>query len=270
MMEMPHSSKKQRHIRDLFSLQGRVALITGASGQLGSSLARALHEAGARLILLDKNPTRCEAWASRHTTTDQEILSLEADVTVKASLEAALSASIKRFKTIDILINNAGIGIFTPFESRTEEEFQAVLDVNLKGTFLCTQVFSAPMKKQKAGSIVNIGSIYGLVSADPRIYGDSGRNSSEVYAATKAGIIHMSRYYAVHLAPHKIRVNVISPGGVFNHQKEDFVQNYVQKIPFDRMATEEDLNGAVVYLASDASSYVTGHNLIVDGGFTIW
>ena len=127
------------------------------------------------------------------------------------------------------------------------------------------------MRKEKnSGSIINIGSIYGIVSGDPRIYTDSARNTSEVYGASKAGVIHMTKYFAVHLAPFDIRVNCISPGGVFNNQGEDFVKNYSYKTPLGRMAKDSEITSAALFLASDESSYITGHNLVVDGGFTAW
>jgi NAD(P)-dependent dehydrogenase (short-subunit alcohol dehydrogenase family) len=127
------------------------------------------------------------------------------------------------------------------------------------------------MREQGGGNIINIGSMYGVVSPDPRMYGDeSSLRSPEVYAASKAGVIQLTRYLAVHLAAHNIRVNCLSPGGVFNDQTEEFSKSYNARVPLGRMAKPEDMKGALVFLASDASSYVTGHNLVVDGGFTIW
>ena len=123
--------------------------------------------------------------------------------------------------------------------------------------------------KKNNGCIINIASVYGVVSPDPRIYGKSGRNNSEVYGASKAAIIALTRYLAVHLAPH-VRVNAISPGGIYNHQSEDFVKNYENRTPLGRMANTEDIVGAAVFLASDASRYITGQNIVVDGGFTLW
>lgn len=257
-------------IQDLFSLKGQVALVTGASGQLGHQISNALFEAGAHLILTDLDMEKGRQWAEAHACEQQKIICMEMDIMDRQAIETVKDRCLAEFNRLDILINNAGIGIFTPFETRTDEEFQQVCDVNLKGTFHTIQIFSKIMQQRKFGSIINIGSIYGVVSCDPRIYGDSGRNSSEVYAATKAGIIHMTRYYAVHLASSGIRVNAISPGGVFNNQKESFVKNYENRTPLGRMANDEDIKGAIVYLASGASKYVTGHNLIVDGGFSIW
>ncbi|MDP9260662.1 MAG: SDR family oxidoreductase, partial [Actinomycetota bacterium] len=174
----------------------------------------------------------------------------------------------EQYGGLDILVNNAGIGVYTALEERTAAELAAVAAVNLTGTALCSRA-AAPLMRE-GGAIVNIASIYGIVSPDPRIYGTSGRNSSEIYGATKAGVIQMTRWFAVHLAPQRIRVNCISPGGVFAHQTADFVASYEQRTPLGRMTTVSDLEGALIYLTSDASAYVTGHNLVVDGGWSAW
>jgi NAD(P)-dependent dehydrogenase (short-subunit alcohol dehydrogenase family) len=255
----------------LFSLEGRVAVVTGACGQLGRQFAEALCGAGAFVVLTDLDHRIVRKMAGELSTRyPGQVSALVMDVTRRRSIQTATAQIVRTEGKIDILLNNAGIGIFTPFESRTEEEVRRAIDINLKGTLWCSQLFSEPMRARKSGCIINIGSIYGVISADPRIYAKSGRNSSEVYAATKAGVIHLTRYLAVYLAPHGIRVNAISPGGVFNHQDPEFVTNYCAKAPLGRMATPTDLEGALIYLASDASSYVTGHNLIVDGGITLW
>jgi NAD(P)-dependent dehydrogenase (short-subunit alcohol dehydrogenase family) len=256
---------------DLFSLRGRTALVTGACGQLGRQHVDALAEAGASVVLADIEEKAVVALAQdaskRH---GRPMLGLGLDVTREQNVEAALRQVLEWSPTLDVLVNNAGIGLFTPWETRTEEEAASIIDINLKGVLWCTKIFSRPMREQKRGSIVNLGSIYGLVSADPRVYGASGRNSAELYAATKGGVIQMTRYMAVHLAPEGVRVNSISPGGVFNKQEPGFVKNYEQRTPMGRMAREDELKGALVYLASDASSYVTGHDLVVDGGWRAW
>jgi NAD(P)-dependent dehydrogenase (short-subunit alcohol dehydrogenase family) len=237
-------------ILDSFRLYGKVICITGASGQIGKALVKAYQEAGADVVPTDL---------------DTEI---PLDVTDKKSVEKARDAIVAKYGKIDILVNNAGIAVFIPFEERTVEEFDKVMNVNVRGTFLCSQVFAEELKKTY-GCIINVGSIYGMVSADKRIYGNSGRNSSEVYAASKAGIIHMTRYLATYLAPN-IRVNCVSPGGVFNNQDEHFIRSYEFKTPLGRMATADDLVGAFIFLASDSARYITGQNIAVDGGFTLW
>jgi len=252
-----------------FRLDGKVVTVTGAAGQLGDQLTKAYSEAGAHVVLADISLAECEKRVKELSKSGKECMAIEMDITDKKSVEKALASIMKKFGRADVLVNNAGIGLFTPFEDRTPEEFEKAMRINLLGTFLCSQVFSKQMAKQKSGCIINIGSVYGVTSADYRIYGDSGRNSSEVYAATKAGVIHMTRYLAVYLARHGIRVNCISPGGLFNKQDPFFVKNYEYKTPMGRMADDTDLKGAAVFLASPAAKYVTGQNLVVDGGFTL-
>lgn len=252
---------------NLFSLEGRVCVVTGASGQLGSAMAVALVQAGARVALVDKEVSGAERLVVGVGFEESRVFACDlCDPEAVISMGAAVQA---HFGRVDVLVNNAGIGVFTPFLGRTEDEFDSVVDINLKGTFRCIQVFRDALAKQ-GGAIVNVGSVYGVVSPDPRVYGDSGRNSAEVYGATKAGVIQMSRYFAVHLAGDKIRVNSISPGGVFANQATEFVDAYEARTPMGRMGTPEDMAGAVVFLASNAAAYVTGHNLVVDGGFSAW
>ncbi len=249
-------------------LDGRVAVVTGAAGQLGSAFARGLAELGAEVALLDLDLEGCERVAAAGPLAGRSA-AFRCDMTDRDDVEAATDAIVERFGRLDVAVNNAGKGVFTPFEQRTDEEFRGVLELNLGGVFHGVQAFSRPMR-ERGGSIINVASVYGLVSPDPRVYGDSGRNSAEVYGASKAGVVQMTRYYAVHLAPHRIRVNSISPGGVFAGQDPSFVEQYARRTPAGRMATPEDLQGAVGFLASDAARYVTGHDLVVDGGFTAW
>jgi len=253
-----------------FLLTNRVALVTGAGGQLGAGFAESLAQAGARVVLADVDVQAAHKVARRLTKAKHRCTVVSLDVTKRASVVNAKNEILRVHRRLDILVNNAGMGVFTPFWRRTDQEFTHVMDVNLRSVFLCSQVMGQAMRKRGQGVIVNIGSVYGLVSPDPRIYGPSKRNSSEVYGATKAGVIQMTRYLATHLAPHGIRVNAISPGGVFNHQRAAFVRNYSRKTPLGRMADVHELQGALVYLASDAARYVTGHNLVVDGGFSVW
>lgn len=260
------------NVIDSFRLDGMVVVVTGAAGQVGDQLTKAYAEAGAHVVLADLDGdtyAECARRAKALSKGGKKCTALAMDITDRKSVEKALKAVLAEFGKADVLVNNAGMGVFTLFENRTVEEFEKALKVNLTGTFLCSQVFAAQMMRQKGGCIINIGSVYGVTTADYRIYGNSGRNSSEVYAATKAGVIHMTRYLAAYLARHNIRVNCISPGGLFNNQAPDFVKNYEYKTPMGRMADDTDLKGAVVFLASPAAKYVTGQNLIVDGGFTL-
>ena len=174
------------------------------------------------------------------------------------------------------LINNAGTSVFSDFENRTDEEFYYVVDVNLKGTINCIKYFSKEIKSQNnksKSSIVNVSSIFGLVSPDFRNYIDLNRKNSEIYGASKAGIIQLTKYFSVYLSDLKIRVNCVSPGGIFNPQNPQgpkFIQKYNNKVPMKRMAKVEEIVKPILFLCSNESSYINGHNLVIDGGLTAW
>jgi len=257
------------NVKEMFDLSNRNAIVTGAAGQLGYQLSAALLEAGANVVLADKAEVPKEKLKNLENI-GPKTMAVKVDVTDKDSIENMVKKVVSKFGKIDILVNNAGTAVFTPFEERRLDEFEKVLDVNLKGVFLCSQIVSKRMMKQKKGNIINVGSIYGLVSPNHRIYDKSGRNSSEVYGASKAGVIQITKYLATYLSKYNIRVNCISPGGIFNYQDPAFVKKYSDKTPLGRMGNETDIKGAVVFLASDASAYITGHNLVVDGGWTVW
>ena len=258
---------------ELFSdeFRDKIVLLTGGSGQIGRVIINHYVDAGAAVLNIDISQpgNSCELTESSYTEKPQSYF-LRADVTKRIDVETTIEKALRITSKVDILINCAGISVFTPFEKRTDDEFHSVMDVNVKGTFLVTQAVSRYMIKEKVkGVILNFGSIYGISAADQRIYGDSGRNSPEVYAISKAGVIHFTRYMARYLSPYGIRVNCLSPGGIFANQTPDFVNNYIYKTPLNRMGTPEDLIGGIFYLTSSMSKYVTGQNLIVDGGFTI-
>ncbi|MBF0098527.1 MAG: SDR family oxidoreductase [Magnetococcales bacterium] len=251
-------------------LQGKVAMVTGAVGQLGRQFCQALALQGAEVWVTDLDLQRCQQVAQA-LPGEQPHHALTLDVAEPSSVQQAMAEIDRVSGRLDSVINNAGIAVFDPFEERQFEDFMRVLRVNTGGTFLCIQQASQLMRqKGNGGSIINLGSIYGAVSSDPRIYTDCSRKNSECYSASKAGIIMMTRYFAVHLAPFAIRVNCISPGGIFNQQGEDFVNHYSRGVPMARMGREDELNGAAVFLASDESSYLTGQNLIIDGGRLSW
>ncbi len=244
-------------------------MVTGATGQLGRQFCQALAAAGAEVWVTDLEQARCQQLAE--TLPGPQHHGWVVDVGEPQSVQAVMGKIAARSGRLDILINNAGIAVFEPFEERSFADFMRVLQVNTGGTFLCIQQGSQLMRQSgQGGSIINIGSIYGVVSSDPRIYTDCNRKNSECYSASKAGIIQMTRYFAVHLAPYGIRVNCISPGGVYNRQGEDFVAHYSRGVPMARMGQEEELNGAALFLASEESSYMTGQNLIIDGGRLSW
>lgn len=251
--------------QNTYALAGKSVLITGANGQLGSAFVEHFLRHGARVYVTDVHDDISPALVEKLKKTNlSEWSYTKMDVTNENSIRALVST----LESLDVLINNAGIAVLTPFEERTAEELDRVLAVNIKGTILCSKVCAEKMEK-KGGSIINFGSIYGVVAADMKIYGDSKINSSEIYAATKAGVIHVSRYLAAYLARKNIRVNAVSPGGVFNNQKKVFVDNYVRKTPLGRMASPDDIASTVLFLASPDAGYITGQNITVDGGFTL-
>lgn len=243
----------------------KVVIITGGAGQLGSMMCKHFDELFNLVYMADLSKELCESKIKELSLKNTR--ALELDITSINSIKRGFRQVMKEQGRIDILVNNAGIAVFTSFEERTPEEFEKVMKVNLFGTFFCTQEV---LKYMVRGNIINIGSVYGVVSPDPRIYGDSGRNSSEIYGATKAGVIHMTKYLAVHIKNKDIKINCISPGGVFNNQKDFFIKNYEAKTPMKRMASPEEIARVTVSICSDAFTYLSGQNIIVDGGFSIW
>ena len=234
-------------------------IVTGAAGQIGSVfIEHLLKNNFFKIYALDLNFSNSHSY--------ENIQYIEIDITN----EKQVINFYRTLDSVDILINNAGIGVFSPFEERTVEDFTRVVDVNMKGTFLMSREAIKAMKPANSGKIINIGSVYGVVSSDPRIYGDSGRNNSEVYSMTKAAVLMLTKYLAAHYAPFNIQVNAISPGGVLREQTSEFIQNYINKTPAVRMAQDKDLLPALDFLISDNKNYTNGQNIIVDGGFTAW
>ncbi|MBI4600461.1 MAG: SDR family oxidoreductase [Planctomycetes bacterium] len=265
----------------LFRLDGRTAVVTGACGKLGPVWIGALLDAGARVAGLDlagvRPPPPLEDLLARH---GKRLALLPADVTDRRSLEAARDSVESRFGPAGILVNNAGIDQ-PPGPARTyrleevpEESCRRVLEVNVLGLFLSTQAFLPSLQRAGRASVVNIGSLYGAVSPDARLYShipaDPPFLKPPMYGASKAAVSSLTRYLAAHLAPEGVRVNTLCPGGVLGAQDEEFQRKFRDRVPLGRMATLGDLVGPLLFLASDASSYVTGHDLMVDGGFTAW
>jgi 2-deoxy-D-gluconate 3-dehydrogenase len=269
---------------ELHDLTGRVALVVGGGGQIGFTFSEIFAEAGARVAVAELSREGVEErvdHAARRLGAEIELF--ESDITDEASVGAMVDAVIQAFGRIDVLVNCAHYKgsprdlvphgpFFARFEDYPLEIWKKTLDVNLTGLFLCCrEVARKAMIPAKRGAIVTVSSTYGVGSPNPTIYGDSGINSPVGYATTKAAIVNFTRYLAVHLAPHGIRANCLSPGGV-RHPKQapEFVKNYTALTPLGRMAQADDYQGAALFLASDASSYMTGANLVVDGGWTAW
>ena len=265
--------------RDLFDLSGKTAVVTGAAGQLGGQYVRALLDAGARVAALDINLDNPKS--DLGSIDSVNLIKCECDVTEKSALRKTLQLIRKKFDTPSILINNAAVdsppgagGDATgPFENYPETSWDQVMEANLKGVYLCCQVFGSAMAESvENGSIINISSVYGLVSPDQRIYQYQTPPFTKpvAYSVSKSGVLNLTRYLATYWAEKGIRVNTLTLGGVFNDQDESFLKNYRSKVPLGRMAEAGEYNGAILFLASDASSYMTGSNLVIDGGYTSW
>lgn len=263
---------------DLFSLDNRVAIVTGGAGQLGREYCKVLASAGAKVAVFD-----IEGESNISALLNENIQFFKVDVTKKDSIEKALEQVINLWDIPTILINNAAIDsppdsayeLNLPFEEFPEELFDSIMEVNVKGTFLCCQVIGKAMLKKKKGSIINISSIYGILSPNHDIYEYKNKEGKKwfkpaVYSVSKSAVVNLTRYLATYWAKSGIRVNTVSPAGIFNNQDEKFLEEYCKRIPIGRMAYPHELGGTILYLASDASSYVTGANIIVDGGWSVW
>jgi len=251
------------------SLKNKNVLITGAGGLLGSALALSFIKEGANVWLADSDKDSLINLANK--LPKEKILGqLILDVSSPEQVLETFTRINNERGSLDILINNAGIGVFEPFWERDFKDFMNVMAVNAGGTFLCTKEALNIMKDTGGGSIVNIGSIYGVVSSDPSIYTDCSRMNSEAYSASKAAVIQLTKYFSVHAIEHNVRVNCVSPGGIFNEQGEDFIKNYSSKTPIGRMAEYQEITGAVTFLSSEEASYINGQNLVIDGGLTAW
>jgi 2-deoxy-D-gluconate 3-dehydrogenase len=274
-------------IQEKFDLTGRVAVVTGGIGLLGTEFCRTLAEAGAAVAVVDLNQEKCAATAAELSGAGHKALGIATDITNPASVNAMVEQVIAHFGRLDVLVNSAALDPkFDPqavskgiapgkFEEYPLEQWNAALNVNLTGTFLVTQACVKQMIAQgKKGSIINICSTYGLNGPDQRIYrkpdGSQPAFKPVYYTVTKAGVVGFTKYLAAYYMETEIRVNMLTPGGVYNNHDETFVKNYSAKTILGRMAHKDEMNGALLFLASDASSYMTGNNVVVDGGWTAW
>jgi 2-deoxy-D-gluconate 3-dehydrogenase len=273
-------------IQEKFDLTGRVAVVTGGVGLLGAEFCKTLAEAGAAVAVVDLNAPASQAVADSLTSGGYTALAIPIDITRPDSVNTAVEKVLAAFGRLDVLVNSAALdpkfdpeavnkGI-TPgaFEDYPLDLWNSALNVNLTGMFLMTQACVKPMIEQgKKGSIINICSTYGLNGPDQRIYVKESKRVAfkpVYYTVTKAGVMGFTKYLAAYYAGTEIRVNALTPGGVFNNHEDYFVQNYSAKTILGRMAKKDEMNGALLFLASDASSYMTGNNVVVDGGWTAW
>ena len=275
--------KDEKIISKLFDLEGRNIVITGSSGLLGSQYANTLSSAGANIILLDIDTTKNEKLKSALVKKyKNKISAYTLDISNQTEVNKTSKKIMKDFKKIDGLINNAAYtskgakeksdNAFGSFENFPIDIWQKSLDINLSGVFFCSQAFGKIMAKQGKGVIVNIASTYGLVGADQRIYGKSGLNLPISYAATKGAIVNFTRYLAAYWHGKNIRVNTLSPGGVMDktYQEKSFIKKYSDKTILGRMANKDEYRGVIQFMCSDSSSYMNGHNLVMDGGRSVW
>lgn len=267
---------------DRFRLDGKVAVVTGALGRLGAVWVEALLESGARVLGLDlPGHAVSDGFARLQKAHGEKLRLASADVTARDALEAALRGCVKDLGPPDVLVNNAGIDqppARLPQTFRLEDipldVCRAILEVNVLGLFLTTQVFGREMAARRRGSIINLGSLYTDVSPDVRLYdhipGDPPFLKPPAYGASKAAVHSLTLYFAAHWGPFQVRVNTLSPGGILGDQDAEFRRKFCDRVPLGRMGTAEDLKGPLLFLASDASQYVTGIQLAVDGGFRVW
>jgi NAD(P)-dependent dehydrogenase (short-subunit alcohol dehydrogenase family) len=286
---VPEQPGPRSSVADVFRLDGRVALITGGAGLLGRRYCEALLEAGARVVIGDLDGARARALADELDAS--RALGTTLDVADEASVHNTVQQAVERFGRLDILVNNAALTVrggserlspadyFAPFESYKREVWEQAVAVNLTGMLLCAQAAGRQMLAQepRGGVIVNVSSTYGVVGPDQRLYegvkspyAETGFNTPVSYAVTKTAVLGLTRYLATYWGRQNIRVNALTPHGVFDNHDQTFVSNFQYRSPLGRMARNDEYRGALLFLVSDASSYMTGANLVVDGGWTAW
>lgn len=266
----------------LFRLDNQIAIVTGACGKLGPVWAEALVDAGARVAALElAGAPVSAAYKALADRAGDRLRQIECDITDRRSIEAAVEQVAARLGEPTVLVNNAGIdqppdagGARTRIEDLPIDQFRRMVEVNLLGTFQVTQVVGSRMAARGGGSIINIGSLYASVSPDQRLYdhlpGDLPFLKSPAYGASKAAVVNMTKFFATLWGAAGVRVNALSPGGVLGGQDDQFRAKFAARVPLGRLAQPDDLKGPLVFLASSASAYMTGHELRVDGGFTAW
>ena len=261
-----------------FNLGARVVILTGGAGILGTRMAMALVMHGARVAVVDRDRARLDKALAAISAPSDVCRAFEADITDRASLELLRDEIESLWAPVEVLANNAAFkseNFFAPFEDFPLADWNEVFAVNLTAAMLACQVFGSGMARRGRGSIINTLSIYGVAAPDQRIYEGSlyeGRaiNTPAVYSASKAGLWGLTKYLSSYWGGAGVRVNAITPGGVFSGQNDTFVARYSARVPMGRMAEQDEMSGALVFLASDASSYMTGQNIVVDGGLTVW
>ena len=273
----------EARIMHQFDITGRVAVVTGGAGLLGAEFCRTLAEAGAQVVIADLNGAAASSLAHMLVQDGLHAIGVGTDVASPVSVQGMVTAALDTFGRLDILVNSAALDPkFDPqhrsaqgntFEDYPLEAWRQALEVNLTGAFLCCQAAVKPMLEQGGGIIVNVASVYGVVGPDQRIYqrpGQPAQYKPAYYTVTKAGLLGLTHYLATYYAGKNIRVNALTPGGVYNNHDDDFVKAYSARTVLGRMAEKDEMNAALLFLVSNASTYMTGANLIIDGGWIAW
>jgi NAD(P)-dependent dehydrogenase (short-subunit alcohol dehydrogenase family) len=265
-------------------LKDQVSIVTGSGRGIGRAIALAFAKEGSQVVVVARTESEIESVAQEINSLGGKAIAIKADVTNESEVKSMVQTVIDKFGRIDILVNNAAINDMfenpqaaaeqSMFENYPLDMWQKSMDVNVTGTFLCSQIIGSEMAMVGKGSIINIASTYGMVGPDQSLYkkpdGSQSFYKSPAYPATKGAIVNFTRFLATYWGNIGVRVNTLTPGGVENNQDEYFVKNYSAKTPLGRMAQPTDYKGAIIFLASDASAYMTGANLVVDGGWTAW
>lgn len=272
---------KYAGVNGMFRLDGKVAVVTGGTGILGRGYCRAMAQSGATVVVADLDQEACDRLAREIADeTGARVLGLAVDLSSEQAIIDWAKAILDRCGVVDVLMNNAAAkadGFFAPLEQYRLQTWNEVMAVNVNALFLAVRELGPGMADRGCGSIINVSSIYGVVGPDQRIYEGSwyedlggSINTPMIYAATKGAVVSITRYLATYWGGKGLRVNCVTPGGVASGQNEEFDRRYSARVPMGRMARADEMIGAVLYLASDASSYVNGQNIIVDGGWTAW
>ena len=266
-----------RLIKELIDLTGRRAVVTGGAGNVGLSVGETLVELGADVAILDKDPKACEDRVQfLASKSANRVVPVPCDLTDEAGVRVAVQKIAETLDGLDIVVHCAAkvaasrkTGWAVPFGEQSVKAWEDAIRVELTSAFVLLQESRMMLEASGYGSVILFGSIYGSTGADMRLYEGTEMGNPVGYGVSKGGVLQLMRYLATIMAP-KVRVNSISPGGIWRQQPDSFVKKYKHRTPAGRMATEEDIKGAIAYLASDLSAYVTGHNLVVDGGWTAW
>jgi len=268
---------RKRSLKELMDLRGRVALVTGGGGNVGAVICESLAELGTAIVVLDVASEPCKAVAAQlKEQYSVDTIPIIIDLAQETALKTVPEKILDHFGRLDVLVNCAALvgtsqlgGWAVPFLEQESQAWRLALEVNLTAPFLLAQACAKALAASKKGSIVSVSSIYGMVGPDMRLYQNTSLGNPAAYAVSKGALLQLTRWLATVLAP-DVRVNAITLGGVRREQPKNFSERYESHTPLGRMATEEDVKGAIAYLASDLSEYVTGHNLVIDGGWTVW